>query len=350
MSMNVYASLLRPVLFRMPADTAHELARVALRHASPWRALARRREVRDARLATDLDGLPLSSPIGLAPGFDKNGDLLPGLMELGFGYVVVGSLTPEPRSGNPRPRLTRHVAQESLANCMGMPNVGLEEAVRLLARPRHTGTRVIASVAGFSPDELLRAAAAVEDHVDAVEIGLVCRHTPETFEMAELPAVQAVAEGLRAASRKPVFVKIPPHFTEAELRRTRAIVDCWAAAGLAGVSLSGTRTIEDPRLSQGRGGLAGRATTSDALRIVRDVAAHAGGRIAIKAAGGVFTGADAHRFLEAGASAIEVYSAFVYRGWGVAGLIGRELLRELEARDVPSVRDLHVQAAVPAAR
>jgi dihydroorotate dehydrogenase len=343
--MNGYTSLLRPVLFHLNADSAHELARVALRHRAPWRVLAGRSRVRDSRLATDLGGLRLPSVIGLAPGFDKNGDLLPGLLELGFGYVVVGSITPEPRAGNPKPRLTRDVGRESLANCMGMPNVGLDAAVELLSRPRRTGTRVIASVAGFNPDELLASAAAVEPHVDAIEIGLVCRHTPETFEMAELPAVQAVAEGLRAACRKPAFVKIPPHFTEPELQRTRAIVDCWADAGLAGVSVSGTRTVEDPGLSQGRGGLAGRATTADALRIVGDVAAQARGRLAIKAAGGVFNGADALRFLETGASAVEVYSSFVYRGWGVAGLIGRELLAALEERGARSIRDLRPETA-----
>jgi dihydroorotate dehydrogenase (fumarate)/dihydroorotate dehydrogenase len=325
--MDVY-SLVRPVLFRVPPDAAHDLAKVALRR--PWLWGHGAAGDPDPRLATDLAGLRLRSPIGLAPGFDKNGDLVAGLARLGFGYLVVGSITPEPRAGNPKPRLLRYVQEASLANCMGMPNVGLEGAVRLLSRPRPHDVPVIASVAGFDRDELLRSAAVLEPHVDAIEIGLVCRHTPETFEMSELPTVATLADGLARQRRKPVFVKLPPHFDDAERRRALSIVDIWADAGLDGVSLSGTRQIDEPRLSVGRGGVAGRRTTDDALRILGDVADRAGGRLAIKAAGGVMDGRVADRFLSAGATTVELYSAFVYRGWSVAQMIARELL---EVRD-----------------
>lgn len=335
-----YESVIQPLLFRIPPDRAHELAKVALRRPAVWRALASRARPADARLATSLAGLPLATPIGLAPGFDKSGELVPSLVELGFGYVVVGSITPEPRAGNPKPRLQRYPERRSLANCMGMPSLGLAEAVRLLSRPRRTGCLVIASVAGYEPHELVAAALAVEPHVDAVEIGLVCRHTPETFDMAELPTVSALAAGLATQLHKPAFVKIPPHFSDAERRRSLAIVDAWADAGLAGVSLSGTRTVEEPRLSQGRGGLAGKDTTEDALRILGDVAERAAGRLSIKAAGGVFDGSDAYRFLDAGANAVELYSSFIYRGWGVARQIGRELVQALEVHGLTSVAQI----------
>jgi dihydroorotate dehydrogenase len=333
---NLYASLVRPVLFRLPADTAHDLGRLALRSPAPWRLLGGPPPA-DPRLATDLAGLPLASPIGLAPGFDKSGDLLPALTELGFGYVVVGSITPLPRKGNPHPRLHRYPDRESLTNCMGMPNVGLEAAVRLLARPRNAACPVIAAVAGTTVAEVVDAVAAVEPVVDGVEIGLVCRHTPETFEMAELPTVGAILEGVARRRTKPVFVKIPPHHAPAELARTLAIVDRCIDAGVDGVSLSGTRQIEEPRLSMGVGGLAGRATTDDALRILTDVADRAAGRLAIKAAGGVFSGRDALRFLAAGATTVELYSAFIYRGPRVARLVADELLAELAARGLGSI-------------
>ena len=320
---------LRPLLFRISPDTAHDLAKVMLRRPALWRVLSRPASA-DPRLKTDLGGLALASPIGLAPGFDKNGDLVPSLARLGFGFIVVGSITPEPREGNPRPRLLRYVDSQSLANCMGMPNVGLKEAVRLLSRPRPNDVPVIASVAGFSPTELLGAAAAVEPHVDAVEIGLVCRHTPETFDMSERSTVAELAEGLARQRTKPVFIKIPPHFSESERQRSLSIVDIWADAGLSGISLSGTRQVSEPLLSTGAGGVAGKSTTDDALRILDDVATRARGRLAVKAAGGVFNGQDAYRFLQAGATAVELYSAFVYRGWGVARSMARELVAELE--------------------
>jgi dihydroorotate dehydrogenase (fumarate)/dihydroorotate dehydrogenase len=292
--------------------------------------------------------LTLASPIGLAPGFDKNGDLVPSLARLGFGYIVVGSITPEPRAGNPQPRLLRYVDRQSLANCMGMPNVGLQQAMKLLARPRPAGVPVIASVAGFSTAELLESAAAIEPHVDAVEIGLVCRHTPETFDMAERSTVAELAQGLAGQRTKPVFIKIPPHFSEAERQRSLSIVDIWADAGLSGVSLSGTRQAPEPRLSMGAGGVAGKSTTEDALRILDDVATRARGRLAVKAGGGVFSGQDAYRFLRAGATAVELYSAFVYRGWGVARAIARELAVELERHGDRSVTEI-VRATAPVA-
>lgn len=340
--------LVRPLLFRIPPDTAHELAKVMLRRETLWRLLTRP-HAPDERLRTDLAGLRLASPIGLAPGFDKSGDLVPSLVRLGFGYVVVGSITPEPRRGNPTPRLLRYVDRQSLANCMGMPNVGLKEAVRLLSRPRASGVPVIASVAGFSPPELLSAAATIEPHVDAVEIGLVCRHTPETFDMAERSSVADLAEGLARQRTKPVFVKLPPFFTEPERQRALSIVDIWADAGLDGLSLSGTRQIPEPRLSMGAGGVAGKATTEDALRILDDVATRARGRLAIKASGGVFDGRDAYRFLQAGATAVELYSAFIYRGWDVPNLIARELLKELESHGDRSVGEIPRAVAAAAA-
>ena len=339
--------LVRPLLFRIPPDRAHDLAKIMLRRQTLWRLLARG-ATPDPRLQTDLGGLKLASPIGLAPGFDKSGDLVPSLARMGFGYLVVGSITPEPRKGNPTPRLLRYVDRQSLANCMGMPNVGLSEAAKLLARPRPAGVPVIASVAGFSPPELLKSSATIEPHVDAVEIGLVCRHTPETFDMAERSSVADLAQGLALQRTKPVFVKLPPFFNEAERQRSLSIVDIWADAGLSGVSLSGTRQMPEPRLSMGAGGVAGKATTEDALRILDDVAERARGRVAIKASGGVFNGGDAYRFLQAGATAVELYSAFIYRGWGVANAIARELVAELESHGDRSVGDIP-RAVAPAA-
>jgi dihydroorotate dehydrogenase len=104
------------------------------------------------------------------------------------------------------------------------------------------------------------------------------------------------------------------------------MLDVWMDLGLHGVSVSGTRQIVEPRLGAGKGSLAGRAVFPDTLRIVEEVAQHAGGRLAIKAAGGVFSGADAARLLDAGATTVEVYSAFIYRGWDVAGKLNSELL------------------------
>src|SRR4051794_5639091 len=161
-SFSLYESVLRPLLFRLSADRSHELARASLRLPFVWDALGSTARVSDPRLATELAGLKLANPIGLAPGFDKNAEMLPSLRRLGFGYVVVGSVTPDPRVGNPFPRLVRNPRELSIANSMGMPNRGVSAVVRALrALPPDPTCPIMASVAGFSAEELLGAAEGV---------------------------------------------------------------------------------------------------------------------------------------------------------------------------------------------
>src|SRR5262249_3448188 len=161
------------------------------------------------RLRTDLAGIPLSSPIGLAPGFDKDGDLLPALRHLGFGYVAIGSLTPEPRAGHPRPRLVRYPDRLSIANSIGPPNPGIGAAARRLQSCPVTGVPVIASVAGFSPESIVAGVATLEPHVAAVEVGLVCPNTSESERLRELELVGQLVTDLARHRQKPVFVKLP---------------------------------------------------------------------------------------------------------------------------------------------
>jgi dihydroorotate dehydrogenase len=332
--------LVRSALFRVRADRAHDLARLALRAPAPFRYLGRSLRVRDPRLRTRLAGIALPNPVGLAPGFDKDGDLLPSLQPFGFGYLVIGSLTAEPRPGNPRPRLVRYPDRLSLANSMGLPNRGIEAAVRALRARPVTGTTVLASVAGFSADSVLAGVAAIEPHVAAVEVGLVCPNSSESERMRELEMVSDLVSGLGRRRTKPVFVKLPPHHTPEDRDRVVKMVDLCIGAGLDGVSVNGGRPVVEPGLATGRGSLAGRDTFADALRIVGEVAEHSAGRLLIRASGGVFSGRDAALMLGAGATTVAVYSSFVYRGWRVAQLINRELLEILTRQGLPSVASL----------
>lgn len=343
--MDWYTGVWRPLLFRLSADRAHDLVQLGLRSRSVGRLLGRGSRFEDPRLATDLAGIELPNPIGLAPGFDKDGRLVSSLDELGFAYLVVGSITTEPRRGNPKPRLVRYPESLSIGNSMGLPSRGLAEAVRALAGLGETRTRVLASVAGFTSEELVAAAAAVEPHVAAVEIGLICPNTTESERMEELAIFTRLAEALAARKTKPVFVKLPPHHDEVARRQIFRMLDVCIETGIEGVSVSGGRTVAEPRLARGEGSLNGRLTHDDALRITRDVADHAAGRLAIKASGGVFHGRDAAAMLSAGATTVEVYSSLVYRGWATAGHLKRELLEILEERGLPGVAGLR-----PAAR
>jgi dihydroorotate dehydrogenase len=323
---NWYERLIRPVLFRLSPDSAHDLAQFAFRHPLPWKVLASIRRRRDGEPPVELAGMTLDSPVGLAPGFDKNGDLVASLDTLGFGYLVVGSVTRHPRPGNPKPRMARYPDLASLGNNLGLPSRGLDDVVDTLAHLPRTRARTIVSVTGFTADELIEAAQRVEPHVDAVELGLVCPNTTESERMAELEIFTEVARAVAASRTKPVFVRIPPHHDDTEWERVRRLLDVSIELGLDGVGTNGRRRVTDPRLPTGHGSISGRATFPDALRIVRDIARHSEGKLAIRASGGVFTGQDAAAMLAAGATTVEIYSAFVYRGPGAPRLIRDELL------------------------
>src|SRR5579884_3504518 len=248
------------------------------------------------------------------------------------GAALACRLAPSGRPLAPRleppHRAGRHPAgqpgRRSISNSMGLPNQGLRVAVEYLRRAPKSPP-VIASVAGFSGSELVDCALAVEPHAAAVEIGLVCPNTTDTERLEELRIFHALVEELSRRKSKPVFIKLPPHHDGVQRHHVVAMVDACLQAGIDGLSLSGTRSVSEPRLAMGKGSLAGRPVFLDTLRIVGDLAERAGGRLAIKAAGGVFTGGDARQMLDAGADAVEVYSSFIYRGWDVARRIAAEL-------------------------
>ena len=150
--MSFYRDFARPLLFRLSGDRSHALAQLALRAGAPWRALAviEKLQVSDPRLRTRFAGVDLPNPIGLAAGFDKNCELIGALSHLGFGFLTVGSIMPEPRFGNPFPRLVRYSDTQSLADAMGVPSRGLAYCVSQLARVREGKVPLFANIGGFS--------------------------------------------------------------------------------------------------------------------------------------------------------------------------------------------------------
>jgi dihydroorotate dehydrogenase (fumarate)/dihydroorotate dehydrogenase len=190
--MNLYRSVIGPALFKLPADRGHDLAHRALAWPPPWRALsaASGLVVTDPRLKTRFAGLDLPNPVGLAAGFDKDAELTDALSWLGFGFICVGSIMPEPRPGNPFPRLVRFTHNASLADSMGVPSRGRGYAIARLRRRKSCQTSaravpIFANIGGFSADSLAQGIAELRPLVDAVEISLMCPNVQapgETFD------------------------------------------------------------------------------------------------------------------------------------------------------------------------
>lgn len=336
--MSLYRTALRPLLFKLPADTSHSLALSALRFSAAWRLLSSMQglEVADPRLRTCFAGMDLPGPVGLAAGFDKNGDLLAALSGLGFGFINVGSIMPLPRYGNPFPRIVRYADTESLGDAMGVPSKGRPYAVERLRRFKRRKVPIIASVGGFGAAELASAFFDVEPHVDAVEISLMCpnvlapgEHFDELNLLAEvLPRIEA--------RTKPAILRMPNETAQSADRMTE-FIERLVQAGVQGLKVGGGRRVPEPRLGIGHATLHGQVIREAALANVETAARIARGRIQIKGNGGIRSASDVLSMLRAGACCVDLYSAFIYEGWTVARDIHRELLQVLGQSSVASL-------------
>jgi dihydroorotate dehydrogenase len=198
----------------------------------------------------------------------------------------------------------------------------------------------LVSVAGPSAESIVAAARIVAGSAAGLEVGLVCPNSSETERMAELAMLERLLADLMPEMRVPVFVKLPPHRADHERQHVFQMLDACIQAGVAGVSLSGSRRVTEPGLAVGTGSLSGRETFADAHRIVSDVAQQAAGRLVIRVSGGVWTGDDALAMMRAGARTVEVYTAFIYQGWRTASSIKRRLVELLEDSGSASLPEL----------
>jgi dihydroorotate dehydrogenase len=324
--------LLRPLFFALDAERAHRLTIGALKAIPPGEPP---RE--DPRLAIRVAGLDFPNPVGLAAGFDKDAEVSARMLGFGFGFVEVGTLTPRPQAGNPRPRLFRLAEDRAVINRMGFNNGGFERAkVRLAGRRRGiVGVNVGANK--DSGDRIADYAAGAREmgpFADYLAINISSPNTPglralqDKGALAELLA--AVGEARSGAT--PIFLKVAPDLDGEEMDDVaRTAMD----AGVDALIVANTTVSRPPLRSKHSGeagGLSGAPLKELALRRLKDFRAATGGTMPLIAVGGIETGADAYARILAGASLVQLYTALVYQGPGVARRIAGEL-RSLLSRD-----------------
>ena len=331
--MSVYESLVRPALFTLPPDLTHAIAHLALRPTLPWRILAAAAafEVDDPVLKTTFAGIDLASPVGLAAGFDKDCELIGALSWLGFGFLTVGSIMPQPRPGHPYPRLARHTETQSLADSMGLPSRGLDYCVKHLERLGSRRVPVFANIGGFSAGEIATSLFAVEPFVDGVEISLMCPNVPRDGERFDDAGLLRDILARTQGRRKPAIVRVPNDTARSD--RLGELIECCVAGGIDGIKVAGGRPVSEPRLGIKQGTLHGPAVFDTALDNLARAAKLARGRIPIKTNGGIRSGSDVLAMLRAGATCVDLYSAFIYQGWSVARRINLELASLLRQHD-----------------
>jgi dihydroorotate dehydrogenase len=328
--MGWYRTLARPAFFALPPEASHRAAHRLLGLPLPWERLGA--AAHDPVLTTSLGEIELANPIGLAAGFDKTGRRLDALGRLGFGFVVGGTFTRQARAGNPRPRIARHPQRESMTNAMGLPNPGAEAAAATLARTPRTSPR-FASIADEAVTDALEAHALLEPHVDGVELNASCPNVSWGRDRDNERHLGLLLRAIGARRSTPLLVKLPPYRTDVEREVVLALARIAVETGADGLTCSNTRRVRDPRLSTGEGGLSGRALWADTPRIVADVAAATGGAVPIVACGGVWSPADALACLRAGAVAVQVYTAMIFRGPGIVGELTTGLAASLRATE-----------------
>jgi len=306
----------------------------------------------EPRLAIEVCGLRFRSPVGLAGGCDKAGAALWAWPRLGFGFVEVGTVTPLPQPGNPKPRLFRLPEDQALINRLGFNSPGAEIVAARMAAARRDGRYPIPLAANLGKNKDTPLEAAADDYVAALErlhpyadfivANLSSPNTPglRTLQARDTvaPLLDALARRNRGLGEKPLFVKVSPDLTRGELEAVAAALPGRAhglVATNATVAREGLRSAHGPE----PGGLSGppvRRLATDAVRILYRAT---GGRVPIIGVGGIMNADDAYEKIKAGATLVEVYTGFIYGGPGMPRRIARGLVRLLDRDGFRHLRD-----------
>lgn len=341
----MYKSLIRPILFQKPAEEAHHFTFNLLRNLFkvPGVPALLRGFYNFQHPALELEcfGLKFKNPVGLAAGFDKDARLFDELSALGFGFIEIGTLTPRAQAGNPRPRLFRLPADQSLINRMGFNNEGVEAAIKRLKKKKSSvliGGNIGKNKA--TPNEQ-----AVEDYrvcfqqlfpyVDYFAVNVSSPNTPNLRTLQEKQPLKALLAALQKENRKkgqpkPILLKIAPDLTDEQLDDIIEIVNETAIDGVIAtnttISRAGLQSAEAEIEKIGAGGLSGRALRKRATEVISYLHRKGRGAFPIIGVGGIHTGADAIEKLKAGATLVQVYTGFIYEGPGMIKRINQSVL------------------------
>jgi dihydroorotate dehydrogenase len=315
-----------PLLRQLEPELAHDLGLAALKCVRPlWPALPIA-----ATLAVRSFGLQFAHPLGLAAGFDKNGDYLDPLGALGFSHIELGTVTPRPQAGNPKPRMFRIPGSEALINRMGFNNKGVDHLVSRLARAHYRGIRGISIGKNFdtpienAQDDYVTCLRKVYPHADYVAVNVSSPNTERLRELQARDGLQRILGTLleerltlqqRFARRVPLLVKIAPDLSPEQLS---ALAQEVRSLQLDGVIATNTSTdlsvLEPPPAAQQRGGLSGAPLHPKSVKIISLLRSELGADFPIIGVGGIVSAENARASLRAGANLLQIYTGFAYRG------------------------------------
>jgi len=345
-----FERLARPFLQALDPEDAHALTIRILKFAPPLGAVRD-----DKRLAVRAFGLNFPNPVGLAAGFDKHAEVPDALLRLGFGFVEVGTITPKPQPGNPRPRVFRLEADRGVINRLGFNSLGADAALKRLAARAGAGGIVGINVGANkdAPDRAADYVALIEKFASVASYVTVNVSSPNTPGLRALQEASALDDLLARvvdarervapqAGPTPVLLKIAPDLSLAELDDVVGIARSRRVDGMivGNTTVSRPPGLRDARVAQQAGGLSGQPLFALSTRMLAETYVRVEGVFPLIGAGGIGSGADAVKKFRAGASLVQLYSALVFRGLRLVAEIKSALLAELARQAIGSLNDL----------
>ncbi|MDK4555159.1 quinone-dependent dihydroorotate dehydrogenase [Kingella kingae] len=319
--------LIRPLVFNFDPEQAHGLTLKTLARAEKCGVLPR---VNPHTQPTTLMGLALPNPIGLAAGMDKNGECIDGLAALGFGFIEIGTVTPRPQAGNPKPRLFRSPEHQAIINRMGFNNDGIDQMIRNITRSQYRGVLGInigknaTTPIENAADDYLICLEKAYAHASYITVNI---SSPNTQNLRSLQGGDELSKLLTALKNKqaalatqhsryvPLAVKIAPDLDEAQIADIAHVVLQTEMDGIIATNTTIDKSaLGASPLAQEAGGLSGAPVREPSNRVLKALAQELAGKVPIIGAGGVLSGKDAAEKIQLGATAVQIYSGMVYRG------------------------------------
>jgi len=326
--MNLYP-LLRPLLFSLDPETAHEVT-LKLLNAAYTSGLAKLLYPAIEDKPVTVMGLNFKNPVGLAAGLDKNGDYLDALASLGFGFVEIGTVTPRPQPGNPKPRLFRLPEHEAIINRMGFNNSGMDHLLSQIGQSRYTGILGINIGKNFdtpienAADDYLIGLRKAYPAAGYITINISSPNTKNLRQLQQGDEIKTLISTLKTEQLKlqqqygkyvPLVLKIAPDLDSEQISHIARLLLEFALDGVMATNTTIARDrIAGHPLADETGGLSGAPVKNQSTAVVRALADELNGKIPIIAVGGILSAADAQEKLTAGASLVQVYSGLIYRG------------------------------------
>jgi dihydroorotate dehydrogenase len=356
----LYRTFIRPILFSMDPEKAHDLAMAWAKRTNRSAGLQAMAKTLFAyendKLSQQLLGLNFRNPVGIAAGFDKNGRILRALQSIGFGYIEIGSITAKPSIGNPRPRMFRLPSDRAIINRMGLNNDGADVIIDRLDR---SGIHIPVGInIAKTHDPSILGDAAINDYIfsfrkaeekaDYIMVNISCPNTAEgiTFEQPE--PLSDLLNGIMSARKKtttPVLVKFSP---DVDTSLLESLVGLCNDVGVQGFALSNTSTARDGLHTHqttldaiGRGGLSGKPLRDRAMNLTRLLRQFAGKEAVVIGIGGI---EDAHHTIDrltGGANLVQIYTGLIYEGPSLPGKINRDLVDIMDKRSLEGISSLN---------